>query len=517
MDLEVLIEYVSRRLKINILYDAQVSGKKVTLRAPAQIPESSLLGVLESALRMKGLALVDAEQAGWKKVVVTTSLTDITSGVREGSITSAAAGQGGEHPESLPGGAPPGAGETITQVFRLQYAMPEKVSAVLKPFLTPTGANTVELPELRMLIITDFATNFRRLTDLIKLADQPGPPIVIELVAVKNLQADQLAQQVARMLLSKQRVLGTRSAGGIMTEVSADLRTNQLILVGTQVQVDEARGMAATLDVPLGLETKIYQFSAVSPERMNKLIKELIDPTDAARLYRSAIDNEAGLLVVTTTPAIHEQLIMLKKDLDAIPDEGQNPIRLYKLENTTAVDVLATIRSLEGGEDLATLSVGEEAADQKDAVGAADAASPVVSTSSNAAAASTSAESPDDAAESQAPSPALGGLLAEDGNGRRYSRVMDRSLTKGPGKGRDAAVQGIRTKNATLTADVNTNSIIVIAQPAVQKVYEQLIKMLDKRRPQVLIEATVATLDTSGGFSLGVEISGRTDQTASTR
>jgi general secretion pathway protein D len=37
-------------------------------------------------------------------------------------------------------------------------------------------------------------------------------------------------------------------------------------------------------------------------------------------------------------------------------------------------------------------------------------------------------------------------------------------------------------------------------------VYEKLIKRLDVRRPQVLVEATIVTLDTSDGFSLGVEI-----------
>src|SRR5688500_19587464 len=31
--------------------------------------ESALLGILQSALRMKGLALADAEQPGWKQIV----------------------------------------------------------------------------------------------------------------------------------------------------------------------------------------------------------------------------------------------------------------------------------------------------------------------------------------------------------------------------------------------------------------------------------------------------------------
>jgi general secretion pathway protein D len=40
----------------------------------------------------------------------------------------------------------------------------------------------------------------------------------------------------------------------------------------------------------------------------------------------------------------------------------------------------------------------------------------------------------------------------------------------------------------------------------VQQVYHDLIRMLDKRRPQVLIECTIVTLDTSRDFRFGVEI-----------
>jgi general secretion pathway protein D len=68
-------------------------------------------------------------------------------------------------------------------------------------------------------------------------------------------------------------------------------------------------------------------------------------------------------------------------------------------------------------------------------------------------------------------------------------------------------VTSFSSAEASVTADENTNTIIVVASPAIQRVYEQLIERLDQRRPQVLIETTVVTLDTSGNFSLGVEIS----------
>jgi general secretion pathway protein D len=65
---------------------------------------------------------------------------------------------------------------------------------------------------------------------------------------------------------------------------------------------------------------------------------------------------------------------------------------------------------------------------------------------------------------------------------------------------------GFQTDDARVTADPNTNTIIVVAPPQVQRTYEELIQHLDKRRPQVLIECTLVNLDTSNDFTLGVEI-----------
>jgi len=59
-----------------------------------------------------------------------------------------------------------------------------------------------------------------------------------------------------------------------------------------------------------------------------------------------------------------------------------------------------------------------------------------------------------------------------------------------------------------ITADPKTNTIIVVAEPQIQEHYATLIKFLDRRSPQVLIEAKIVTIDTSNEFMLGVEVSG---------
>src|SRR3954447_1863345 len=67
--LKVLIDYVSQEFGVNILYDDQVGNQRLTIKAPAKLPKSAVPALLDSGLRMKGLALIDAGQPGWKRVV----------------------------------------------------------------------------------------------------------------------------------------------------------------------------------------------------------------------------------------------------------------------------------------------------------------------------------------------------------------------------------------------------------------------------------------------------------------
>src|SRR3954471_13442125 len=67
--LKVLLDYVSQEFGINILYDDAAANQRVTIKAPVRVPKRAVPMLLDATLAMKGLALVDAEQPGWKRVV----------------------------------------------------------------------------------------------------------------------------------------------------------------------------------------------------------------------------------------------------------------------------------------------------------------------------------------------------------------------------------------------------------------------------------------------------------------
>jgi len=448
VDLKILIDYVGTRLGVNFLYDEQVGTQRVTLKAPKAIPTDSLMTLLDSALRMKGLVMVATDIDGMMRIEAAKSLTATAVG---------------------PDGAPPSRPTlAMTRVFPLRYASAQRAEEVLRPFLAATTANLTALPEHGLVIVTDYADNLPRLESLLTVIDRPKREVLVRFVPVGNLEAAPAAQRLTQLLAARAKARdGTAAEAAAGVTVLADERTNQIAIVGAAEEVDEAIAMLNSLDISLGLVTKIYTFTVASPEQVDRLVKEWIGDLTAKRFYRSAVDRSANLLIVTATPDIHEQIETLRTMLDKPVAEAQNPIRFYKLKNAKAIDVLATLQGIEGDSGLTDVSVDGVAADKK---------------------------------TSEPPALVLQGPTEVQAN---QPAAVGGTAAEGPARSN----KSIGVHGARIMADEPSNTLIIIAEPSVQTVYERLIERLDIRRPQVLIEAVIFTLDTTDGFSLGVDLS----------
>ena len=446
VELRVLIEYVSQRLKINIVFDEQIGRQRVTVRAPKQVDEAALLGLLQSALQIKNLVLVDTEQPDLKKIVQAMNLTAVSKPV------------GGDDQRAA-------AGVPITQVFRLANTNPARIEQVIRQFLTQPGGNTLSAVEQQLLIVTDYPSNIARVAPMIELLDQPGQPVVTKMYELKHVAASELAQEVSKVVTAR---LKAAVADGRLRQVEVVPldRANQIALIGEAPLVEQAIAVARSLDTSPDVTTVTYRFDSVAPDRIDRLTRQLVG-TAADNAYQSAADPESNTLIVTATPAIHAQITKLKEQFDQPVAAERSPVRFYKLANTTASEVMATIQAIAGETEVAALQMS------------------------------------DDDSSSRGARPRYTPTRRTDTNTSRESVDRDNASPASP--------TSIRLKDATITSDANTNSIIVVGPPSQHEMYSQLIEMLDKRRPQVLIEVTIVALDTSNGYSVGVEISGSED------
>src|ERR1700728_4860447 len=187
MDLKVLIQYVGDRLGINFIYDEQTVAQKITIVSPVNVSKSSLLGLLQSALKMKGLIIVDGDQPGWKKILPAHNL------------------MGAAPPTTNPAEAATPPSTAVTQVFVLRYADASKAETVIKPFLTQPGGNSFSLTDQHALVVSDFASAVQRIGELIRLMDQPPQEITTGFVAIKNVDVTALPPQLQQILAARDK------------------------------------------------------------------------------------------------------------------------------------------------------------------------------------------------------------------------------------------------------------------------------------------------------------------------
>lgn len=480
VELSVFVDYVSQRLGIRILYDEQIANKKITIKAPGKIPVNSLLGVLESALKMKGMVLADAGTPGWKRIEDAKALPLIA--------------RPGESLDKLKDYDPLAA---VTQAFPLQHIDPQQVIQLAQPFLTPQGSKTVTVKDNNVLIITDFAENLLRVSKLIELFDKARAPAIIRSYQVRNGTANELSQQLNQLLSAKSQLTSSGAEAKQDVQVFPDARTNQLHIVGVTNKVAEVYQLAQQLDSPLGLVTKTYRFEYVPADRIDKLVRQYFPPSAMERLYRSTLDEDANLVVIQSTAEVHARVESLKKQLDTPASRTPSPLRFYRLKYADAEEVLDTIQRI---------AQGNQSQQQQDDRTGVRGVSPLGRGLNQAG-----------GIQRQTEAPLVTGpnSLAQPG----FQSPLPPALTQGGGldptqqfagaAGGEADAGGALLSGvARVAADAATNSIVVVGPPSVQKVYEELIRSLDRRRKQVLIEAKVVILDTSDDFSLGIEFSG---------
>ena len=503
VELRVLIDFVSKSLDTKILIDEGLSSQKINLNAPGDVPKESLIPLLQSALRIKGYALVDAEVNGWRRIVPLANMLEYADPniLRQGDAATT------EGP--------------VTRVFILQNAEPKQVETAIRPFLTRSGSNqqasignTVVVEGPKILIVSDFPSSLTRIERLIQVIDQPINLADIRFVPVKHVSATELAKQLMTLSEARNRAVGKGEKDSSGLEIVTETRTNQLIMIGAPNLVKEFTELANSFDRPLNTVTQSYVLRYATAEQVSKYLQKIRDSMPIPPPFN--VSQEGSTLILNTTEDMHRQARLLIERLDTSQTAPQNsPIRFYKMKNVPVEDILQTLQSIgqSGQGNRSGNSSAWQGSGPRGLSGPRNTMNNVLSGPNqpfwNGPTGSQGSFLPpqppayrpadNTQVNNQAPPPQMG-FLEELGRLVQPTEVNQPGVLPGP---------------AQVSADTNTNTLIIVAEPEVQKVYQNLIEALDRRPPQVMIEAKVVVIDTTDDYSLGVEISGgdRTDPT----
>lgn len=202
MDIVDVLKFLSMKGDFNLAMDNRIQGR-VTL----VMKEVSIQDALEVVLKTNNLAY---EQVGNIVYVMTAEDYLITYGKKFSDVTS-------------------------VEIVNLKYAKPSYVLAALDSLKSNVGKIVID-EDSGSVVIVDTSENLRTIVGTIKKIDRPRESVVYQL---QHAQAADLASQLKQKLDAK--ALGS---------VSADERSNQLLITASPERIREVKKIIQELDKP---------------------------------------------------------------------------------------------------------------------------------------------------------------------------------------------------------------------------------------------------------------------------
>jgi len=273
----------------------------------------------------------------------------------------------------------PEVGATVTQVVRLEYVRAGEAANALRQFLRDRAAMAGLADPQATIVASDSANtlllaageeDLATLRDLIVRLDQSGTGDErrIDIVPLKDGKADDLARLVQSQF--------PRTAGGQGVLVTADLRTNSLIVNVPETQYAQVRSLIDRLDMRPESDVTVIRTFQLTGARADEAVRILsqtlqldaqgrtapgqgvairLDEDDSAPVQvraRIVADRRSNSLVVTGTEESFPIIQMLISRIDDVPAASPVEYRIVRLNHALADEVSWTLRGiLRGGVD----------------------------------------------------------------------------------------------------------------------------------------------------------------------
>ena len=326
--------------------------------------------------------------------------------------------------------------------------------------------------------------------------DGAGPPlrpeafsVVTRVFRVNNEAASDVAQALRPLLANPDNLLYFSDVSGVV------------VVADQAAVIDQIEELVAKIDRG-GRDAGIRVLSlnhAVARDLAEQVTLVMEARMSAGGAFQTdsvkvRADPRTNQLVATGSRASLDEVADLVAQLDGPVNAAQAPIRRYKLTNTKAREVLQTLRAVAGLGGASDLGEGLGGG-ANGGGGQFDDGFGRSSSRGNRGGDDGDGDGDGDQYRD----------LSNEGDDQRFAFSSNRQSADAALLDTGLSIGMLNGQKVTLAADVNTNSIIVVADAATHTIFEDLIQLLDERRPQVQIEATLVSLNTTDDYSLGVE------------
>lgn len=223
-DIRVLIDTVAEVTEKNFIVDPRVKAK-VTVVSSKPIAAEELYDIFLSILQVHGFSAVPVGD-------VIKIVPDVNA--KQGPVPTVDRGEVNK------------GDQLVTRVVPINHVPAAQLVPILRPLIPQQGQLAAYQPS-NILLISDRAANVNRLVKIISRIDRPDQSD-IEIIQLQNAPA----ADVARTLSTLQQ---KDAKGGVLPgqpSVTADERTNSILLSGDKSTRLRLRGIIAHLDTPIG-------------------------------------------------------------------------------------------------------------------------------------------------------------------------------------------------------------------------------------------------------------------------
>ncbi len=340
----------------------------------------------------------------------------------------------------------------VTQIVNLENVNVSDISSVVKELAGPK-ARIIAYAPTNTLIITDAAYNIRRVYRIVMELDVAAPKSRLEVIPIRYATASDVERILAEVFSLASASSSSGGAAGAKADAGAGRRRKK----------DDAPAAAASA-TNIGSEGS-YISKIISDERTNSLIVMAND--DAIKEIRD---------------------LLARIDVDIDP-ASRSQIHVIYLENAKATDISSVLTDLSGSGS----GGGSRGGGSKSSTG-------------NRSSGSSGSAGGRSGSGFGGGSSGGGGFGGGGGGfgGKGPPALPGGAGPEGPGASGSSSAVAAFDNGVRITADENTNSLVIIAAPEDYRVLKGVIDRLDIMRRQVFVEAVVLEVGSEDSLNIGL-------------
>lgn len=344
--LDQVLDFFARESGLPVIYEAPVPAGQMTFLSTASYSFEEALSILNQNLMLKGVQLRKEKEFLY--------LAELKDAMKRATPVA-----NGKVPDEFT------PDKMMTLTLNLENSAADKVAEQIKGLIGPYGAVTA-VPIQNMVIVMETAAQCRRIADIIKTIDAVKPvDSTIRLFTLQFAQAkDVLAalksltgERRRTVLVEKdnqQRVVEDLAVTGV--SMTADERTNSILVVGPAARVRVVEDLIKLLDTPGGLVAPTGPGQTASDENQMQMVSVVLagmTADDAATKVNTlfAAMNPKSKPVVLPLPeqskitlvgpkSLLTQAVSLLSEIDPRSQVGGNalpPTRAAMIESRTVI------------------------------------------------------------------------------------------------------------------------------------------------------------------------------------